>query len=103
MSGYSFYEQETSITYNRADDFAVIYTANPADIRKLDRIREKRGNEMKLVRRDENSVTYHVPRKWIKIQPNVIISEERRKELSERFKLYLNNSKDSTWIKSQTI
>ncbi len=88
---YSFYEQETNINYNRQEDMAVVYTASPVDIRKLDKLFEKRGSEMKLQEKTEGSRTYLVPKKWVKIIPSMIISDERRKEMSERGKLAMQN------------
>ena len=88
---YSLSEQETNINYDRLEGMAVVYTANPTDIRKLDKLFENRGNEMQLREKTECSRTYLVPKKWIKIRPSMIISEEKRKELSERGKLAMQN------------
>ena len=46
---------------------------------------------MQLREKTECSMTYLVPKKWIKIRPSMIISEEKRKELSERGKLAMQN------------
>lgn len=46
---------------------------------------------MKLSAKTIDSRTYLVPKKWIKIRPNMIISEEKRKALSERGKLLFQN------------
>lgn len=88
---FSLYEQETSITYNREESFATIYTANPADVRKLDKLFSERGEEMKLEAQTEKTRTFQLPKKWIKIRPTMIISEERRKELAERGKQAMLN------------
>lgn len=93
---YTLYEQETSITYNKEESFATIYTANPVDVRKLDKIFSERGEEMKLEAQTGKTRTYQVPKKWIKIRPNMIISEERRKELSERAKQSMLNLRKNT-------
>lgn len=93
---YTLYEQETSITYNKEESFATIYTANPVDVRKLDKIFSERGEEMKLESQTEKPRTYQVPKKWIKIRPTMIISEERRKELSERAKQSMLNLRKNT-------
>lgn len=83
---YSFYEQETNINYNRQEDMAVVYTASPVDIRKSDKLFEKRGSEMKLQEKTEGSRTYLVPKKWVKIIPSRILSEEQKEEIRNRFK-----------------
>ena len=83
---YSFYEQETNINYNRQEDMAVVYTASPVDIRKLDKLFEKRGSEMKLQEKTEGSRTYLVPKKWIKISPPRQFSEETLEKLKKNAK-----------------
>ena len=91
MSDYSYFEQETNINYNREETMAVVYTASAVDIRRLDKLFEERGDEMQLREKTESSRTYLVPKKWIKIRPSMIISDEKRKELSERGKLAMQN------------
>lgn len=85
MESYSMYEQETSITYNREEDTATVYTANPADIRKLDKLYSHRSNDMKLEASTDLSRTYSIPKKWIKIVPNRILTEEQKEEIRQRF------------------
>lgn len=75
MESYTMYEQETSITYNREEDTATVYTASPVNIRKLDKLYSQRSNER----------TYSIPKKWIKIVPNRILTEEQKEEIRQRF------------------
>lgn len=82
---YSLSEQETNINYDRLEGMAVVYTANPTDIRKLDKLFENRGDEMELREKTECSRTYLVPKKWIKITPSRILSEEQKAEIRNRF------------------
>lgn len=82
---YSLGEQETNINYDRLEGMAVVYTANPTDIRKLDKLFENRGDEMELREKTECSRTYLVPKKWIKITPSRILSEEQKAEIRNRF------------------
>lgn len=81
---------------NKEESFATIYTANPVDVRKLDKIFSERGEEMKLESQTEKTRTYQVPKKWSEIRPTMIISEERRKELSERAKQSMLNLRKNT-------
>lgn len=80
---YSLYEMETNINYEREGETATIYTANPVDIRKLDKLYEERHKEMILKSSSVSSRTYIVPKKWIKIRPNKILTEEQKEKLSE--------------------
>ena len=58
-------ERETVITYNEQEKTAVVYTCNPALIRKLDGMITVRPNECKLLRQflDGVGVKYEVPKK----------------------------------------
>lgn len=82
---YTLYEMETSITYNREEPFATVYTASPVDIRKLDKLFNTRGEEMKLEAQTEKSRTYQVPKRWVKIIPSRILTEEQKAEIRDRF------------------
>ena len=85
MESYTMYEQETSITYNKDEDTATIFTSNPKDIRKLDKLSSQRSNDMKLEASTDLSRTYSIPKKWIKIVPNRILTEEQKEEIRQRF------------------
>ena len=85
MKSYSLYEQETSITYNNEENTATIYTARPVDIRKLDKLYSERSDDMKLKASTDLSRTYSIPKKWIKIVPNRILTEEQKEEIRQRF------------------
>lgn len=85
MESYTMYEQETSITYNREEDTSTVYTASPVDIRKLDKLYLQRSNDMKLEASTDLSRTYSIPKKWIKIVPNRILTEEQKEEIRQRF------------------
>lgn len=93
---YSLSEQETNINYDRSESLATVFTANPAVVRKLDKLMASRGNEMILVHKTIATRTYQIPKKWVKIRPSMIISEEKRKELSERGKLAMKKLRQKT-------
>ena len=79
------YERETIITYNEADKTAQVYTCNNALIRKLDNLCAE-SKEFLIVREDEYSKTYELPKKYVSIRAPYKMSEEQRKKLSERAK-----------------
>lgn len=62
-------ERETIILYNEEEQTAEVYTCNEAMKRKLTKIHEDGTEGITFVRSDEYSVTYTVPKKWVKINP----------------------------------
>lgn len=84
------YEQETSITYKREEDTATVYTASPVDIRKLDKLYSQRSNDMKLEASTDLSRTYSIPKKWIKIVPSRILTEEQKEKCRQQMAKNLN-------------
>lgn len=81
--GFSFYEQETVITFNRAEDTAQIYTADPVMIRKLDNLRQK-TSVVTVKNETESSKTYILPKKFIRVQKPPERSEEQKQAAAER-------------------
>lgn len=90
MESYTMYEQETSITYKREEDTATVYTASPVDIRKLDKLYSQRSNDMKLEASTDLSRTYSIPKKWIKIVPSRILTEEQKEKCRQQMAKNLN-------------
>ena len=81
--GFSFYEQETVITFNRAEDTAQIYTADPKMVRKLDELCRK--NEfVNSVRESEGGKTYILPKTWIKVSKPRELTEAQKEAASKR-------------------
>ena len=79
------YEMETIINFNDAKDNAQIYTCNKALMRKLDSYCQK-SQLIYREKTDECSKTYIIPKKYIQIRFPREISDEKRRELSERAK-----------------
>ena len=78
-------ETETNINYNDAEDMAQVYTCNKALIRRIEKMMQNTSTIIEE-RRDECSRTYLIPKKYIKVQIPRFLTEEKRKELSERAK-----------------
>ena len=85
MSNLSNYERETIINYNNEDDTATVYTHHKALINKLNKLVGSNDN-ISVVRQDEESATYIVPKKWIKVQPprQMNYTDEQRAEMAAR-------------------
>ena len=76
-------ERETIITFNEADDFAVVDTCNKAWINKLDKLV---SCNPKIVgdKSDEFGKRYLLPKSWIKVRAPREISDEERAVLRQR-------------------
>ena len=81
-------ERETIISTTEADDEFNVFTYNLPLIRKLERLRQERPEEVTFVK--ENSFggrEYTVPKNYVKISPPVKrnLTEEQRQLMAERF------------------
>ena len=85
MSNLSNYERETIINYNNEDNTATVYTHHKALINKLNKLIGG-NNHITIARQDEDSVTYIVPKKWIKVSPprQTNYTDEQRAEMAAR-------------------
>lgn len=81
----TLYEQETIINYNREEKTASIYTHDPVLIRKLDALRQK-SEAITVVREGKGWREYLCPKRWVKVSPPRVVSEENRAKLAERMK-----------------
>ncbi len=81
----SNYERETVITYNQEEKNAVIYTHDPALIRKLD-LSAENGEAITLLRQGDGWREYELSKKCIKVRFPRKLSDEQRAELASRMK-----------------
>lgn len=80
-------EQETLIGFNEDEKTADIQTYNGALKRKLTTLCKNRPEEAKHIRTDQYGGMYFtVPKKWVKVNAGVILTDEQRAEYSERAK-----------------
>lgn len=81
-------EQETIISFNEDEKQANVYTCNPALKRKLAGLAESRPEDCKLLREypDGIGAEYQIPKRWVKVNPSRILTDEQRAILSERGK-----------------
>lgn len=80
-------ERETIITYNEAEPTASVYTMNGAIIRKLDGLAQSRPGDARRVRTyPDGAQEYEVPKKWVKISPPRVYSEEQKNAMAERLR-----------------
>ena len=80
-------EMETIITFNEKEPTASVYTMNGALIRKLDGLIQSRPNEARRVKTyQDGAQEYEVPKKWVKVQPPRVYSEEQRAVMVARLR-----------------
>lgn len=80
----SRYEMETTITFNRYEPNARIYTADPVMLRKLDKLCSQ-NPVFSVLREDELSKTYSCPKKLVNIRkPTVFKGSESKNEYSTK-------------------
>lgn len=83
-------EQETFICFNEEETLAQVETCNAALKRKLDKLCQ-RNSEIVLLRQDEYSKTYRLPKKWVKIHAPRVLSEEQKTKQREILAAIKNN------------
>jgi len=84
-------ERETIICYNEAESSAEVFTYNEAMKRRLAIIAEQRPKEIYMLRSTPyGAVEYRMPKKWVRVNPSRIISDEQRAILSTQAKKRFN-------------
>lgn len=80
-------ERETIITYNEDEPTASVYTMNRALIHKLDDLAQSRPDDARRVKTSpDGAQEYEVPKKWVKISPPRVYSEEQKNAMAERLR-----------------
>lgn len=87
------YENETIINYNQAEKTASCYTTNQTLIRQLDNLLDK-YNDIVVKNQNEEYKEYIFPKKWVKIRPPKILTEEQKQVIRDRLAIYRNKSKE---------
>ena len=85
MANLSNYEKETVIVFNEAEPEASVYTCNRRLQNKLNKL-VGNNQDISVRDKDEESTTYIVPKKWIKVAPprQVNYTDEQRAAMAER-------------------
>lgn len=85
--GLSLAEQETIIIWSREDKLAEVYTCEPTLKTRLNKL-AKEDKKIQKIHSDDVSVTYIVPKKYIKINPprKTTMTAEQKKAASERLR-----------------
>ena len=85
MTNLSNYERESIIVFNEAESTASVYTHNRKLQNKLNKLVDI-NPDIKVYCQDEESTTYIVPKKWVKISPprQVNYTDEQKAAMAER-------------------
>lgn len=78
------YEQETIVNTNAEDKTAVVYTADPVYMRKLDALVEKHPETYKIIKENDISKTYEFPKKLLQFRQPIVLTEEQKAIRAER-------------------
>ena len=79
----SRYEQEVVINFNADESEATVYTANPAWMRKMDKLNKEFPEVIRLKSWTEVSKIYILPKNLIRIGKPRILSEAQHRHLRE--------------------
>lgn len=72
-------EKETIICFNEAEPTAEVFTYNGRMLRDLSKLAAERPDDAQHISDNGNGgSTYRVPKKWVKIRANRILTEEQR-------------------------
>ena len=93
--GYTAYERETVINMNDSESVAYIETYQKYWRNRILKAKEKRPDEVVIVRQTDDMIEAVVPRKFIKISAPRLISEEQRLAAAARFRKRYEASKNA--------
>jgi len=82
-------EKETAIIFNEQEDYATIETYNRRLIKRLE-VLCKNHKDFFTVENDNEMGIYKIPKKFLHIKKPYILSKEKKKERSKRWKKTLN-------------
>lgn len=85
-------EKETIILFNEKESTANVYTYNVKLKHRLDALCASRSGEAKCIQEDKTgAVTYHIPKKWVKVNAPNILSEAQREVLRARLQNHVSS------------
>ena len=79
----SRYEQETIINFNADDKMAILYTRDPAVMRKVDALVIEYPDTFKCISETDIDKTYEMPKSVVTYRKPRRISDERRSQLQK--------------------
>ena len=86
-------EQETIFSYNQAEENCHCYTCDQSLIRKLDELCQK-DSRITEEKSGDGYKEYNFPKKWVKIRPPRVLTEEQKQVIRDRFAANRNKSKE---------
>jgi hypothetical protein len=95
INSLSASERETVITYSEENNIATVYTCQRPMMTKMDRLCKSNPDTYKLIKSDEYSKTYSMPKSLISFRSSKVkreYSEEQRKVMADRLRQSRINS-----------
>lgn len=106
MAKLSAIEKETIILFNEKEDTVEVYTYNGKIKQNIEKARSAAPSLYRLIRDNGNGgVTYRLPKSLFSARFRVPLSEEKRRELSDRarrIKPHLSHAKPQAFDKDTT-
>lgn len=92
MANYLNIERETNINFNNEEKTAQIYTCQAPMQRRLEKLAADYPEEVKITKTyaDNDGIVIEIPKTWIKVRPPNKMTEDQRRNLSERLGRSLN-------------
>lgn len=94
------YERETIINFCDTEKICSYYTRNYSWMNELRKLATEHPDEVKMTIDREDCVEAELPKKWVKLRPPMIISDERRAILVESGKRLAALSKEKAALKA---
>ena len=85
-------KKTTEIKFDASSKYATITTNSVKTKAKISKLLDREGLE--VVSLDKETVTYRLPKKWLTIRPNRILSEAQKAEYAERARKVFGLSKN---------
>lgn len=80
------YERETHYNFNEEEQNASVDTRNVALIHRLRSLASERPDEVHITLDDQDHICAVVPKKWVKLRPSQIYTEEQKQRMYEHAK-----------------
>ena len=88
------YEQETKINFNAQDQMAILYTRDPAVMRKVDALVIEYPDTFKCIGETDIDKTYEMPKSVVTYRKPRRLSEAKRQQARDAMKLINNHNND---------
>jgi len=75
--------QDNAIEFLTGEEVATVTATQKRLKNRLQRLKKERPNEIDMIINKDGSICAHIPVRWVRIQPNHVMSEEEQAERAE--------------------